>query len=46
MTSDEIRRGLRNIRTRSGTIDAVAGAGPAMIEALLPILQDRSEGVR
>ena len=46
MNSDEIRRGLWSIRTRSSTIDAVAGAGASMIDLLLPILQDRNEGVR
>jgi len=46
MNSDEIRRGLWSIRTRSSTIDAVAGAGASMIDLLLPILQDRTEGVR
>ena len=46
MNSDEIRRGLWSIRTRSSTIDAVAGAGASMIDLLLPILQSRNEGVR
>lgn len=46
MNSDEIRHGLRSIRTRSSTIDAVAGEGVSMIDLLLPILQDRNEGVR
>jgi hypothetical protein len=46
MKSDEIRGGLHNIRTRAATIDAVTVAGEAMIETILPLLQDRNEGVR
>lgn len=46
MKTDEIRLGLRNIKTRSGTIDAVVEAGDAVIADVLPLLQDRNEGVR
>ncbi len=46
MDTQEIRRGLRNIKTRSATIDAVAHEGQSMVEAVLPLLQDRNEGVR
>jgi hypothetical protein len=48
MTTDTetIRRGLRNIRTRAATIDAVAEQGAALVGELLPLLQDRHEGVR
>ncbi|MFC1497913.1 HEAT repeat domain-containing protein [Verrucomicrobiota bacterium] len=46
MNTEEIRRGLRNIKTRPGTIDAVAEKGDAVIDNILPLLQDRNEGVR
>ena len=46
MNSEQIRQGLHNIRTRSKTLDAVACEGEAVVPELLPLLQDRSEGVR
>jgi hypothetical protein len=46
MNTEQIRQGLRNIKTRSATIDAVAAEGNAMIDNVLPLLQDRNEGVR
>lgn len=46
MTTDEIRAGLRNIKTRSVTIDAVADKGADIIDSIIPLLQDRHEGVR
>jgi hypothetical protein len=46
MNSETIRQGLHNIRTRSATLDAVACEGATVIPELLPLLQDRSEGVR
>lgn len=46
MDTERIRQGLRSIKTRAATIDAVAGEGDAVLEAVLPLLQDRHEGVR
>lgn len=46
MQTEAIRQGLRNVSTRAATIDAVAVQGADMIEAVLPLLQDRHEGVR
>jgi len=46
MNKDDIRKGLRNIRTRSVTITAVEQQGACMNEAIIPLLNDRNEGVR
>lgn len=46
MDTTEIRRRLRNIRTRADMIDALVDAGEAHIDAVLPLLQDRNDGVR
>jgi hypothetical protein len=46
MNTDQIRRRLRNIDTRAATMDALAEQGAAAIDGLLPLLQDRHEGVR
>jgi len=46
MSTDQIRRGLRNIKTRSATIDDVVDGGDARIDDVLPLLQDRNEGIR
>lgn len=46
MTAEQIRQGLHNIKTRAATIDQVSLQGEAMVDILLPLLQDRSEGVR
>ena len=46
MNKDDIRKGLRNIRTRSATINAVEQEGASMSETIMPLLNDRNEGVR
>lgn len=46
MDTRDLRAGLRNIHTRSATIDAIAERGEGMTDALIPLLQDRHEGVR
>ncbi len=46
MTTDQIRRGLRNISTRAATIDAVSVEGASLVDEVIPLLQDRNEGVR
>jgi hypothetical protein len=46
MSTDQIRRGLRNFRTRAATIDSVAEKGDSAIDGVLPLLQDRNDGVR
>lgn len=46
MTTDDIRKGLRNIKTRSDTITQVSSAGTPMVDEVLPLLQDRNEAVR
>lgn len=46
MNTDQIRQGLRNIQTRSATINAVAEKGDIIIDEVIPLLQDRNEGVR
>ncbi len=46
MTTDQIRRGLRNISTRAAMIDAVSTEGEVLVDKILPLLQDRNEGVR
>ena len=46
MGTEQIRRGLRDYRTRAATIDTIAEKGAAMIDDILPLLQDRNEGVR
>ncbi len=46
MNTDFIRRGLYNIKTRSETMDAAIGAGPGVLPAVIPLLQDRDEGIR
>lgn len=44
MNRDELRKGLRNIRTRSITIDTAVDLSSA--DAAILLLQDRNEGVR
>lgn len=46
MSTEEIRKGLRNVHTRANTINIVAEEGTKMIDDILPLLQDRHEGVR
>jgi hypothetical protein len=46
MHTDDIRQGLRHVATRAATIDAVATRGSGLVDAVLPLLQDRHEGVR
>lgn len=46
MSTEEIRRGLRDFKTRAGIITAVVDKGGAMVDDILPLLQDRNEGVR
>ncbi len=46
MNRDQIRRGLRNISTRATTIDAVSTEGESLVDEIIPLLQDRNEGVR
>ena len=46
MNKDDIRKGLRNIRTRSAIITAVEQEGPCMNETIITLLNDRNEGVR
>ncbi len=44
MNRDELRGRLRNLRTRSATIDAAVDSGA--VDVVVPLLQDRNEGVR
>ncbi len=44
MNEKMVREGLRDIRRRSATIDAAIDAGA--VDAVIPLLQDRNEGVR
>jgi len=46
MTTETLRRGLRNIQTRSTTIDAAVNRGDTAVDCVVPLLQDRNEGVR
>jgi len=46
MDIDQLRRGLRNIRTRSATINAALDGGEACVEAAIQLLNDRDEGTR
>lgn len=46
MNTETIRQGLRNIRTRPATINAACTQGAELTEAVLPLLQDRNDGVR
>jgi hypothetical protein len=46
MNTETIRQGLRNMRTRAVTINAVCTQGAKMTEAVVPLLQDRHDGVR
>jgi len=44
MNRDELRGGLRTLQTRSATIDAAVDSGA--VDIIIPLLQDRNEGVR
>ncbi len=44
--TDEMRVKLRNIKTRAAMINAVAERGGELLDEVLPLLQDRHEGVR
>lgn len=46
MNTDQIRRGLRNIKTRYATINAVVEKADTIVDEVVPLLQDRNEGVR
>lgn len=46
MNTEQIRRNLRNIKTRAATINAAAETGSAIVDDILPLLQDRNDGVR
>ncbi|OGV60327.1 MAG: hypothetical protein A2498_07090 [Lentisphaerae bacterium RIFOXYC12_FULL_60_16] len=46
MDIEQLRRGLRNPDARSRTIDAALDAGPACIDSLVVLLNDRNESVR
>ncbi len=46
ISTEEMRVRLRNIKTRAGMISAVAEQGGAFVDEVLPLLQDRHEGVR
>lgn len=46
MNTETIRQGLHNIKTRPATMNAACMQGTALTEAVLPLLQDRNDGVR
>jgi len=46
MNTETIRQGLRNMRTRAATINAACIEGVDLTDTVLPLLQDRHDGVR
>ncbi|MBM4148967.1 MAG: hypothetical protein FJ224_07975 [Lentisphaerae bacterium] len=46
MNTEEIRRGLRDFRTRAATMNIVMDAGVAAVSDVIPLLNDRSDSVR
>jgi hypothetical protein len=46
MDTQTIRLGLYNIKTRAATLDALIEKGGAICPSLVPLLQDRDEGIR
>jgi hypothetical protein len=46
MDTPAIRRGLYNIKTRAATIDALIEEGHGAAPAVVPLLQDRNDGIR
>lgn len=46
MDTELARKGLRAIETRAATLDAIVGEGAAAVPDILPLLQDRNDGIR
>lgn len=46
MDTNTLRRGLYNIRTRAAAMDEVIASGRDSLARVLPLLQDRDEGIR
>jgi len=46
MDTQTIRQGLYNIKTRAATMDALIEKGSEVAPAVVPLLQDRDEGIR
>jgi hypothetical protein len=46
MDTQTIRQGLYNIKTRATTMDALVEKGREAASAVMPLLQDRDEGIR